>query len=283
MIQSQKGGPVFIESGAFSFKLKVSNHSSFYFKCEQIKCKATLVISREHGSFDQNFDHCHLGNIVDANVKKTKSNLAQLALLSARSRPQEIITETLDTCHDLVIANLLPQRTLSRTIRKRRQGIVPTSAIQSVTEIFFPEEVLKLGNNSILIYDKGTDSNNRMLIFFTPELLSICRNDTCFNMDGTFKIAPTIYYQLYSIHCWYNGEVIPVFYALLNGKTETMYVNLLTVVSRYIDTPSEDITFMIDLEMAVLNALVSVFPQCHVKACSFHFRQVIPFIVDYVF
>jgi hypothetical protein len=45
--------------------------------------------------------------------------------------------------------------------------------------------------------------------------------------DGTFRVTPEGFDQLYTIHSLYNGQVFPCIYALLHGRTETVYRRLI--------------------------------------------------------
>ncbi|RWS18216.1 uncharacterized protein B4U80_00328, partial [Leptotrombidium deliense] len=49
----------------------------------------------------------------------------------------------------------------------------------------------------------------------------LCNADTIF-MDGTFKSAPTIFSQIFTLHCYTNKIMIPAVYCLLpNKQSET--------------------------------------------------------------
>ncbi|CAN7942588.1 unnamed protein product [Ixodes hexagonus] len=50
-------------------------------------------------------------------------------------------------------------------------------------------------------------------------------------MDGTFKVTPSIFFQVYTIHVMYKDAVVPLVYALLLNKTEETYQRFFTVLS----------------------------------------------------
>jgi hypothetical protein len=76
----------------------------------------------------------------------------------------------------------------------------------------------------------------------------ICADDklkknmgTCkhFYMDGTFKICPKSFYQLYTIHAEIGSNqdylnIIPIIYALLPDKKITTYELLFELIKSYI-------------------------------------------------
>jgi len=68
-------------------------------------------------------------------------------------------------------------------------------------------------------------------------------------------------------------------YALLPNKSKATYVELFgalrdELIAEYGDVGTHK-TFMVDFEMAAIQALGTVFPDSRVKGCSFHFRQAV--------
>jgi len=121
------------------------------------------------------------------------------------------------------------------------------------------------------------DCIGRLVVFCAhTELLSLYRSEyiVC---DGTFEMAPTTSYQLYTFYGFVNGEAMALAWALLPNKTQATYVELLTalrsaMVSVYGDAGGAK-TFLVDFELTAVNAIKEVFPESVVKGCSFHFRQ----------
>ena len=53
---------------------------------------------------------------------------------------------------------------------------------------------------TFLQFDLGVGDINRIIMFATPKMLSILRTSQSWYADGTFKVAPQQFYQLYTIH-----------------------------------------------------------------------------------
>ena len=61
--------------------------------------------------------------------------------------------------------------------------------------------------------------NDKLINFGTVQnLWLLCHADTVF-MDRTFKMAPEMFHQVYSLHVWHVGIMLPVAIALLPFKT----------------------------------------------------------------
>ena len=65
------------------------------------------------------------------------------------------------------------------------------------------------------------EGEDRILIYASPEQLKVLQESKDFLVDGTFKVVPEVFYQLYIIHALYRDHVVPVVYALLRKKMLT--------------------------------------------------------------
>ncbi|CAF1512237.1 unnamed protein product [Didymodactylos carnosus] len=54
-----------------------------------------------------------------------------------------------------------------------------------------------------------------------------------FLVDGTFKVVPEIFYQLYVVHAIYHGHVVPVVYSLLSRKNSDTYQCLINEIVEF--------------------------------------------------
>lgn len=68
-----------------------------------------------------------------------------------------------------------------------------------------------------MLYDSGPGSQ-RMLVFGVTSKLNLLVESHDWFMDGTFKTAPLLFEQLYTIHALTTIGTIPCVYALLTNK-----------------------------------------------------------------
>ncbi|KRY32249.1 hypothetical protein T03_5300, partial [Trichinella britovi] len=90
---------------------------------------------------------------------------------------------------------------------------------------------------------------NSILIFCTEENLSILSEHSVWSMDGTFKIVPEWYQQMFTIHVFIAGGSVGV---VLQSKT-----------------------VIYDFETALIPALQGTFPGVNIQGCYFHFCQAV--------
>ena len=114
--------------------------------------------------------------------------------------------------------------------------------------------------------------DDRIIVFASNEQLSILRSARHFMSDGTFKVVPEIFYQLYIIHAVYRDHVLPLCYALLRRKDASTYDRLFNEILKFVPEWAPD-SMMIDYEKACINSYHSVFPNAELSGCYFHLKQ----------
>ena len=63
-----------------------------------------------------------------------------------------------------------------------------------------------------------SDQSYRILVFGTPDLFERLMGSPIWLMDGTFAVAPKIFYQQFTIHCFIGERAIPCVYCLLQKR-----------------------------------------------------------------
>ena len=97
-------------------------------------------------------------------------------------------------------------------------------------------------------------------------------------MDGTFKVVPRIYSQLFTIHGLYRGFCIPLVYCLLPDKRRETYYEVFDTLRRKMAETNlvlNPTKLMLDFESGLLPALRTQFPNATIKGCYFHYTKAI--------
>lgn len=68
--------------------------------------------------------------------------------------------------------------------------------------------------------------DRRMFVFGTHDNLKRLQEATHWLMDGTFETTPPHYQQVFTIHAFVGGKLIPLIYCLLISKSTIEYVEL---------------------------------------------------------
>jgi hypothetical protein len=151
---------------------------------------------------------------------------------------------------------------------------------QNLGEINVPNLLCNtLGGELFLVRDTEI-GNERILLFTTKTNIQHLSQSFFWVMDGTFKIVPAIFYQLYTIHASVgaenNSQILPLVYALMTGKSEELYQSLFQDLIEFAEEnnislrPSRILT---DFKKAAINASHEEFPGVINKGCFFHLCQ----------
>ena len=122
-----------------------------------------------------------------------------------------------------------------------------------------------------LLHDSGP-GENRILIFGRYRSLEILAESTSWYADGTFKVAPSLFSQIYVILAKYMNGVHPLLYALLPDKKKQTYEQLLQIIIN-IKPGLKSISIACDFEQAAIKAFQNIFPEVKIFGCLFHLSK----------
>ena len=129
-----------------------------------------------------------------------------------------------------------------------------------------------LRGEQLCIYDSIDNKNGRIAVFGTMENLADLSNSDVLIADGTFKVTPNEFYQLYIVHGRIFLKILPLVYILTENKLQTSYEMFLKILK---DQP--DFKFpkniVIDFELAAYKAFQNIANESNVYFCLFHFGQ----------
>ena len=168
---------------------------------------------------------------------------------------------------------------LKRIVQRQRIAHnAPPPNPASLEELVIPHnyQMCPVGRDNeelFLLYDSGA-ANDRILVFGTERNLDFLQLSDGWYADGTFKVAPPLFRQLYTIHGERFGKIIPAIYALLPNKREETYVRLMDALLG-IRGDLQPLFVMTDFEVAALNMFNDTFPFVNLVGCYFHFSQCI--------
>jgi len=91
-------------------------------------------------------------------------------------------------------------------------------------------------------------------------------------VDGTFKIAPFLFSQVFVILGSRNGGVHPCLYALLPNNNQATYNTLLVEIKNLAPGINAG-SISVDFEVAIHNAFRTEFPDIEIRGCFFHLIQ----------
>ena len=118
-------------------------------------------------------------------------------------------------------ASLPGVSTVRRNIRKACEDFDTPSNPGTREEISeLPEQYqLTINGQQFMTFDSGTGDHERMFIFASELGLQCLAESKHWYTDGTFKVSPELFFQLYTIHGQQRGSIFPCVFGLLPNKT----------------------------------------------------------------
>jgi hypothetical protein len=174
---------------------------------------------------------------------------------------------------ETINAYIPPFRSMRSTlynIRIKNLPKLPTDA----SEIILTEEYNQtVDKKRFLLFD--TNDDDRVIAFCSEDGLDKLSKANQWHIDGTFKAAPSIYYQLIIVHAYDHGNMFPCCYILMRNIDYIIYKNLLEKLKEACTSRLNPKQITCDFELALIKALEIHFPTAKVKGCLFHYGQCI--------
>jgi hypothetical protein len=110
-----------------------------------------------------------------------------------------------------------------------------------------------------LQYDNESKNGNRILIFFSDEAVNILELCLEWCLDGTFKYAPKIFYQIFTITPMYKKQALPCVFVLLEKKNYETYLETINQIRCILHNKYNVVlahkVLILDFELAMQQAL----------------------------
>ena len=274
-LHSKKDKPKFAHEGflyVFDKKSKRDQSISFW-RCERKnECKARIHTMNTEVIKEIN-EHSHGSSLASVEVALVKSAVRSRAALS-REQPSAIVNSCIENASQAAQAFSSGDDAMKQIVRRmrNRMNIAPPNPVNA-RELIIPNEFKEYFNASgerenFLIADSGPE-NDRILIFGRQRWTSFLVDSEVWYCDGTFKLAPLIFSQVYVIMVKRHGSVHPILYSLLPNKTRNTYTRMFRMIQNAIPG-STTRTISCDFEQAAISAMRECFPNVRINGCFFH-------------
>ena len=166
--------------------------------------------------------HSHLPRTAAIKSMSRMRSIRERALTTSEV-PAEVIRLSLSTdIWDADIIISLPMVTSIVDTTRRDRNNTLGLRIQEFIDI---PEILKMDRAArpFFRFDSGTTDAGRFIIFSSEGKIVRFYKAGTFIMDGTFKVVPLPFYQLFLIHVFYLSRATPYIYVLMSNLPEFLY------------------------------------------------------------
>lgn len=275
-IPSERGGQL-LKLDGYLLSKNYTNRDRHHWKCRTTNCKVT-AITEDNAVVKKKGDHIHPASqksVLKVAIHNGKQDACAHPLKPMKRVFQDAF-QGVDLENEEILDDLPSMKRYKSSLyraRSKRLPKIPHSRAEIILDGAWA--TTEDGRNFVLVNDGVAD---RLIIFGTPQNVRLlCQADTLY-MDGTFKMAPEMFQQIYSIHVKVMGAMVPVAVALLPRKDEATYTRmfrLLKAAAQQFGHVLDPQNVCIDFEQAMLASVQAIFPNCRIRGCLFHFSQAV--------
>ncbi|KAL0840918.1 hypothetical protein ABMA28_014716 [Loxostege sticticalis] len=229
-VTSTKGRIKLYKNG-FTYENCAKISDKYYWYCELRRdkvnrCTASMSTTLNDGSHivhKSSDNHNHGPNPSRKPVRDFIENMKKAA--ESEMKVCKIIQTSKASVPSSVVECLPSTSALKQTIYRHRRK---KDVVKEPNDIFFKinESLTSFDGENFVIKDCIFEENKRVILMSTLNLMTILSKSTYWILDGTFKVAPSLFTQLYTIHGNIfsdNTKTFPLCFCLSTNKDKRTY------------------------------------------------------------
>ncbi|XP_003369019.1 conserved hypothetical protein [Trichinella spiralis] len=122
------------------------------------------------------------------------------------------------------------------------------------------------------------NASKHIPVFSTADNIRLLAAMKTLGLDGIAKVVPQWYQQLFTIHVFAAGKLVPVVYCLCTAEDIGTYGYIFQALidkAAVLEVDVKPDTIICDFETALIPAIRGYFPNMRVQGCYFHFCQTV--------
>lgn len=277
IIKSTRGADKLVVDG-FIYHLEKRQDTIWRWCCELKKqqCKgriSTEFIDGKHHIKNGPTEHVHEPIAYKKDVCLANTLVKDMAVNHKEMRPSQIIRQSVVECNSDSRIHLPSKVAQIKKISRQRMGQLaePTT----VDEINIPNE-LKILEGELFVLAEIKQDGHTIIILGTKTSLQLLAKSTCWIVDGTFNVVPTLMYQLFTVHGRIDNTTAPMIYGIMSGKSKACYslfFGELVKIGENFGLNLQPEFIISDFERAIVLAAIDHFDMATYKGCFFHFGK----------
>jgi hypothetical protein len=256
-----------------------ADHSKKFWRCElKNECKVRLHTTADNDRvLKQINQHSHGSDAAQLRAAIILTGIKRRATETTEI-PSVILNSALQGTSTAVQAKMPKKDAIRKVIQRSRndnRAAPPQPANRAsiiIPDAYRMYEVAPDQMEEFLLWDSGEQDENRIFLFGRQSNGDWSNQMERLYVDGTFRLAPALFSQIYVIMADRGGFVLPVLYALLPNKEGRTYLRMFEAIKDLWPhlNPS---SISIDFEQAAIGAVRAMFPNCAIHGCLFHLTK----------
>jgi hypothetical protein len=272
---SSKNRPTVIFRNYEYVKVRTNANGQIYWRCKMYQsfCKAHLVTAGDRIVNNADQEHNHNGNSATSLARKAVGEMKKKMTEISATPGAAAGSIACSLSNDVLMA--LPKRsTLNRTLQRHRQAVMTTDDDGVVLPPPPRDATFDIPPRfvNMVLYDSGVGPD-RLIILGCDDLLDGLARSELWIADGTFKVLPSMFFQLYSIHFELQPGMNPgAIYCLLPNKQRAVYDRVMEQLKMLVPAANPR-RILVDFESAAMSSFAAAYPNATVAGCYFHLTQ----------
>lgn len=173
------------------------------------ECKAKVKLNEDLSVVSYLNMHTHAADSAHVDVLKVRASIKRKAV-ETEETPEQILRSQLQGLIQEAAVQMGPICHVRRCIRQVRQKQNAVHPMPLTRSFEIPDELTRLDDGeNFLLFDSRAEDVNRILVFGTERTVRLLGESDHSFMDGTFKVVPELFFQLYTI------QVLASFYVVI--------------------------------------------------------------------
>lgn len=253
--------------------------NNVYWRCSIRTCRSKITTKGDYavnlGLLELKVHHNHPSDPISV-LKREKVNAMKFDISQSMGHPRKIISAALRGADRDLIMACGTIETLSKQLRNYRTRVINPKPYQfsginlgyTLSNTYRNELLYQYGPGNY----RGLPEYDDFLLFYSDSLYTILQKESILCVDGTFKVIPSPYLQLYTISILRNNSVFPVVFAVCKNKENLTYSRVFSIRTQLNGNINPKV-IKTDFEIASINALANSFPKASISGCLFHLGQ----------
>jgi hypothetical protein len=281
---NQKGtDTVLFDKYRYNFSIQNQSGTSRWRCVNRSECSSTITLNTQRTLILRSSPHSCMPEKIDNDVfiaiNKCKEEVCR-NFGSVENIFEKQVLKLKKKCNHTDIDDIPEFSSKKGSLYEARKKFLETKSLKykTVADVHIPK---KLGKDFVICED-GTI--NKIILFSSTTARMYLSNAELednyvhFFGDGTFQCVPHPFYQLYSLHVDVGStekstNIVPFIFGLLPDKRQETYIRFFSLIKERLSISV--LHFKCDFELAVMNAIKQVFPECTISGCFYHYNKAI--------
>ncbi|XP_055378246.1 uncharacterized protein LOC129609977 [Condylostylus longicornis] len=260
-----KGKEMYLYEG-FEYIYHYTGKAATKYVCRELrkfKCNAYLIVNRKNGMVTIHRRHMHNPKLQELREAEQAVEKMKRAVEVRGENPKSVVENFQPNLSTKVLQEMPSISALHRRLSRANSR-------------HCNEDGVPVGMLQYLLYDSGTSTDDRMMIFCKTEMVREFEKSDLWFCDGTFRVASQKmgFKKLYTVHFFKNNFAFAIIFALMQTTSKkVIYEKFFEIIKNKLNLSFGPKMMICDFDHRAIIAFKSKFPATRVAGSHFLLGQ----------